>query len=1376
MSTQTRESEVILKINSQQAQQKLKQLEDQAKSLRQEFSEAFKKGDTRGIAEVNKKLQKVNKEIANMRTNAANIRAAMTRLDEASPRELQRTLKLINNELNSGRVRRGSKEWGEYVGRLKEVQAELRKVKAEMSPDEEHTGLLGKVKDTVNGWGATAAAAMGAFAGVTMAGKAAVQAYADMEAEEANVRKFTGMAADEVARLNGEFKQMDTRTTREDLNKLGQEAGRLGKNSVDDVLGFVRAADQINVALDDLGEGATLTLSKLTGIFGDEKIYGTEQSLLKVGSVVNELSQNCSASAPYLTEFSSRIGGIAAQSKMTISQVMAFASVLDTQNLAVEASSTAVGQLITKIYQEPAAIAKAARLDVAEFSSMVKTDMNGALLMLFEHLNNFGGMENLASVFDEMGTDGARAIPVLTALAGHIDELKSQQEEASKAFKEGVSVSNEFAVQNNTVQAQLDKARKGFTEMAVELGEELLPVMRGCISGTSMLMRTMLILVNFIKEYRSSILLLSAAVATYTIAIRAEIFADKLKVFWTDKVTASTKRLWATLKAHPYGVVLGAVALLIGALTDLTRRHGQAAEAARKQAAEERRLAREASDFEAEAKKNAASELRRLKALYDAATDETKSKKERIKAAKQLIDLYPAQLKGLSAEAIAAGEAKTQYENLTTAILENARAKAAAQKILENESKLIDLQLELDDEREKFENDSIKLRSIKTENARRKTTTSNSASTLTGALAMNQGVQLPSHQDLIPTKELEDSLSASSKKMDELGSSIDRLNSNSAKITSEFKNNKTFNDQLNGAAGNPAVTPITLGETKKEREAREKAEREAATKAKEALKKDLDDAKAIRDTAEAQNIARYATGIADYREFTEKKREIEEKYADSVVKIHENHDKIDIAAYGAALKSRMELQKKHEDEQRKLSLSALDRRHGEHTDGIVTDYYDPSSAIFQNERAMKQRLLQEDLRYLEEKKKIYAAGSREAVDIQREIDERLAADKLEKQKETAEAYAAFERQYRDASGSTREQMETAILDDLHDKGLISEEEYQRALRDIKEKYRKEDEDKRRTIQSETFDMVRDLYTSFHDLFSNLGKEGSDFWGDLSKAGEAAFAVMGAMLSQYSAYTDAERDLELAKIQQRYDREIEAAGNNEKKKAALEKQRDEELAKTKSKYNEKAMKIEIAQALAQTAMNAIAAYGAGLQVGGMAGLILAPIAAAMATAAGMMQIATIKKQHEAQAAGYYSGGFTDRDPDNRREVGVVHANEFVANHQAVANPALSPVLSLIDRAQRNNTIGSLTAADVSNALGQGRGVSARGEIFTPAKPDPALAGAAALMADTSAATRRAIDRLSDNLEGGIETYVVMDGERGLHRKLKHYERLTENPKR
>lgn len=202
-----------------------------------------------------------------------------------------------------------------------------------------------------------------------------------------------------------------------------------------------------------------------------------------------------------------------------------------------------------------------------------------------------------------------------------------------------------------------------------------------------------------------------------------------------------------------------------------------------------------------------------------------------------------------------------------------------------------------------------------------------------------------------------------------------------------------------------------------------------------------------------------------------------------------------------------------------------------------------------------------------------------------------------------------------------------------------------------------------------------------------------------------------------------------------------------------------------------MKIELAQAVAQTAVAAINAYASAAKTN----WLLGPVAAAMALAAGGFQIATIKKQHEAQAAGYYSGGFTTRDPDNRKEVGAVHANEFVANHEAVANPALSSVFRLIDHAQRNNTVGSLTAADVSRAIGGFPGVGAGGGT-APAPSSDALAGSVALMADLTAATRASIDRLSGTLEDGIESYMVMDGERGFHKRYERYKKLINNPKR
>lgn len=125
------------------------------------------------------------------------------------------------------------------------------------------------------------------------------------------------MTEQNVLKLNDAFQKMDTRTGRDKLNELAQEAGRLGKNTLESVQGYVEAADIINVALVDLGEGATQTIAKISNIFGVEQQLGTKEAMLSIGSAVNVLSQNCTASKPYLVEFAQRMAGIGAQAGLS---------------------------------------------------------------------------------------------------------------------------------------------------------------------------------------------------------------------------------------------------------------------------------------------------------------------------------------------------------------------------------------------------------------------------------------------------------------------------------------------------------------------------------------------------------------------------------------------------------------------------------------------------------------------------------------------------------------------------------------------------------------------------------------------------------------------------------------------------------------------------------------------------------------------------------------------------------------------------------------------------------------------------------------------------------------------------------------------------
>lgn len=145
-------------------------------------------------------------------------------------------------------------EWKQYNQQLKEVNARIKELKGTAT----ETGLsISKLADGFNRYAGMAAGAIATLTGMTLTMRQCVDEYAKMEEAESQAIKYTGMTREEVKQLNEQFKQLDTRTPREELNRLAGEAGKLGITGVDNVREFVEAANQINVALgEDLGEEA----------------------------------------------------------------------------------------------------------------------------------------------------------------------------------------------------------------------------------------------------------------------------------------------------------------------------------------------------------------------------------------------------------------------------------------------------------------------------------------------------------------------------------------------------------------------------------------------------------------------------------------------------------------------------------------------------------------------------------------------------------------------------------------------------------------------------------------------------------------------------------------------------------------------------------------------------------------------------------------------------------------------------------------------------------------------------------------------------------------------------------------------------------------
>lgn len=430
----------------------------------------------------------------------------------------------------------GTDEYNNTVKKISALNSILADHKRAIRGVAEETKSLGEkigaVADFCNKWYYSVQTVVDAFGGLTTSARNSVNAYAEMEEAMADVRKYTGQTSEQVHEMNEDFKKMDTRTARAELNALAGSAGRLGITNKEVIEEFVDGANMLNVALgDDLGDKAVEQVGKLAQMFGEDDKKGLRGAMLATGSAVNELAQSSSANAGYIVNFTADLSGVAIQAGMTQTQIMGLASALD-QNMQEEATaSTVFSQLITKMYQEPARFAALAGQDVKSFTNLLKTDANEALLKFLSAMQTTGGFDKMAPMFSEMKLEGTRAVGVLSAVASHLDQVREAQLIANDAYNDGTSIIKEYNVQNNTVQANIDKAKKQFLDLSIELGEKLLPLVQHSITAGSLLVRTIRLLYGvgeFLVKHAAAIAAVSAALLFYNGVLSITLIKTKL--------------------------------------------------------------------------------------------------------------------------------------------------------------------------------------------------------------------------------------------------------------------------------------------------------------------------------------------------------------------------------------------------------------------------------------------------------------------------------------------------------------------------------------------------------------------------------------------------------------------------------------------------------------------------------------------------------------------------------------------------------------------------------------------------------------------------------------------------------------------------------
>lgn len=1247
---------VAIRIDNSEAKVKFEETREQIAKVRDEMKklEADGKKDSQQYKDLKAQLDKLNTSYAEQRKVLG--KTAL------SYNELRKGARTLKSQMDNAVP--GTEKWKELRAdymltrqRMKELEVQARDTRFSLS----------KVADGFNKYAAIGASAIASLTGVAMTARKCVDEYAEMQEAEAQVVKYTGMTKDEVAALNEEFKQMDTRTAREKLNALAGDAGRLGITAKQEVLDFVDAADKINVALgEDLGEDAVKNIGKLAQMFGEDEKLGLRGAMLATGSAINEVAQNSSAAEAYLVAFTARVAGAANQAKVAQGDILGYASVLDQNMQQQEMAATAFQTLMMKMFQTPATFAKIAGQSIEEFTSLIKKDANEAMLQFLDTLNKKGGLDKLAPMFKEMGLDGVRASGVISTMAGKIEDIRKAQKLANDAYRDGTSIINEFNVQNNTVQAGLDKAKKNFKDVRIELGEKLQPVMKYMITTGSLTVKGISAIISILYEYKGAILTTAAVIAAYTAAVKAqELWVKRLTVAKTlewaqekkniiirkasmsgtlmlsaakyalsgniERATTMMKRFNTVSKSNMFGL-LASLAIGAGiAIYKFATRTTDAENAVR--------------SFMEQSEK----ERRQLRTLIDAtksAGDKTQRRKELIE---EINTKYGQYLPNLLTEYSSLKDIEQAYRDINQVMDQNIAKKVLQEKTEEIERETIPEKVkQMNDIRDRLKgmlpesqlNDFIhKMMVAVDKNVEAGQTAEQTAITITNNLKRHY------FKDSYMPKDIKDNIEDYVEEVEKAAKRITEVKTemNPFVSTPPAKEKANVLDEvvITPNSGNGGFTSDDKG-LKKELKAKETALQQHYQEQQNILKEGLLNETLKQDEYQQELYKAEATYLLS-------RKALLEKYGQDTSQIQgQIYDKMIAEANRLA-----SAKKQTEAEEKTAYFSTLESKYQADLQSLKRQYLDGD---IKDEKEYQAKIKKLEIDYLNERKRMLEKYGDDVSRINGQIldkelklyqDAKKKKEELEKKKKEDAKDDFYTRTDNDAVNVVIDGLQLIFA--TKKQMWETEEEYEERIKNNKLK------------------------------------------GIQLVAQAAALASAGIQALQ---------EHETSKITRKYDKEIKAAQKAGKDTTKLEEEKEEAINQVKRKYADKQFAASVLQVTASTAVAAMEAYKAmaGIPVVGPA---LGAIAAAAAVASGAAQIAVAKQQRD-EAKGLNSGGYSDEyvegytrsgNPDDVAGVIPVHKNEFVTNHEGVANPHVRQFLDVFDVAQKNGTIRMINTTQI-----------------------------------------------------------------------------------
>lgn len=1068
--------------------------------------------------------------------------------------------------------------------------------------------------------------------------------------------------------------------------------------------------------------------------------------------------------------------------------------------------------------------------------------------------------QSLDYMVDSIVTGLGRQSPqILDNLGLSAAEIKEQTKETGSFMKAVATiVEKNLAQAGETYISAADRAARRTIELEnaqISLGKTLLPLKDEFTDIYGQIQIGAINAIKYIVKHRDTLWVLAKVVALLTATYLSYVAAQKVAYLWSLRATALSKLKAAAiavenamlqlsvlrhavlnktmtksialqeafnvvLKLSPWGVVLGGITLVVGALLMFSKRADTATIVQKKLNA-----------IHDEANRKVEEERIKIEMLTRRIHDNTLSLDERRSAISALQKIVPDYTAKLTREGQVYDENTAALERYISALKEKALlegAKEELKKLAQQKAALIVKQ----NQQAKAQEDA------KREQAQFTQQNAGRPQTSQGAVAPAFTFAAIGHSG---------NVSALSKQIEKTGNEIKAVNASIDAIGKEF-GKKMFTSE-----SSPTSKVGTVG-----------AQIDAITKKIDLLKaKRLDikvgDTKGLKDidrqiaSLEQRKAALEYSSPSGKGKKTKKGKIKKQKHGktvnpDDIASRKFSHDRQqdledakrsyeeDLNALNEAL-----AQKRLTQEQYNAYVSALNIEHQNNLLSIEQSYLTLSENLVIKDAAKKKAIKEQQNKavadqqqaaynaYVEAEKQYYDALEKiqetapaKPQTLQEECDTKLlvldgyykaalqrAIEDGERQKEVTEAYekakaaivADYAKKIEEEKARARQEygIDTFTdqlaarrkkIDEDFAKGLLTQEQYNQAIANLE----KQAEEQRLQIRQQYgLASQQELYNAeleqlkehlrqglitqeeYEEAVKNLKisrmKEAFDYYSNL--AGGAVQELMKA---------------EEANVDAKYDAEIEAARSAGKDTTELEKKKANDKLKIQKKYADINFAIKASQIVTDTSVAIMKALG---ELGPIAG----PIAAALMGVTGAAQLAAANAERQKVkrmslngaggassasgarvATGLESGGSIDveREQDGKRfhadydpyrrgfidkptvivgEGGYGRSREWVASNAAVENPTVAPFLNIIDQAQRAGNIRTLDMNKYIIQQTQGR---AAGGYITPTTSTPTSQPTPAVTTTPgNGFTKELLEVLKDLKDNGVRSYVALD---------------------